>query len=127
VRCRKNTIIFSQGEIGEAVSISRRVESSLSWSRSRAKKPSSQYCRREVFSGEGCFAGQPVCMATETVEDDASLMCIEKAVMVRAMHAEPDFFELFLAISWVATFASKKTWWTISSIPARNGWRGCCF
>ena len=49
------------------------------------------------FFGEGCLAGQLVCMATATVAEDSILVRIEKAAMIRALHDEPDFSELFLA------------------------------
>ena len=52
---------------------------------------------------------------------------LTKTAMIRVLHDEPAFSELFLRpISWLATFASKRTWWINSSIPARSGWRGCC-
>ena len=65
-------------------------------------------------------------MATATTAEDSTLVRIEKTAMIRVLHDEPAFSELFLAYLLVATFVSKRIWWINSSIPARNGWRGCC-
>ena len=49
------------------------------------------------FFGEGCLAGQLVCMATATTAEDSTLVRIEKTAMIRVLHDEPAFSELFLA------------------------------
>jgi CRP/FNR family transcriptional regulator, cyclic AMP receptor protein len=47
------------------------------------------------FVGEGCLAGQSVRMATAFAMCECSIMRIEKAIMVRMLHEEPTFSELF--------------------------------
>jgi CRP/FNR family cyclic AMP-dependent transcriptional regulator len=49
-----------------------------------------------AFLGEGCLAGQLVCMATATTTEDSTLVRIEKRAMIDALHNEPTFAELFL-------------------------------
>ncbi len=49
------------------------------------------------FFGEGCLAGQPLRMSTATAMTDCSVMKVEKTVVVRLLHEEPSFRELFLA------------------------------
>ena len=49
------------------------------------------------FFGEGCLAGQLVCMATATTAEDSTLVRIDKTAMIRVLHDEPTFSELFLA------------------------------
>src|SRR5208337_2885963 len=49
------------------------------------------------FFGEGCLIGQPVRLATATSMSDTSVMRIEKAEMIRVLHAEPAFAERFTA------------------------------
>jgi CRP/FNR family transcriptional regulator, cyclic AMP receptor protein len=49
------------------------------------------------FFGEGCLAGQRVRMASAVAISDCSVMKLEKAVMVKLLHDEPAFSELFLA------------------------------
>jgi CRP-like cAMP-binding protein len=49
------------------------------------------------FFGEGCLAGQMVCMATATAMADSTLVRIDKQAMIRVLHDDPSFSELFLA------------------------------
>ena len=48
------------------------------------------------FLGEGCLAGQSIRMATATAMSECSIMRINRAAMVRVLHDEPTFSELFL-------------------------------
>jgi CRP/FNR family transcriptional regulator, cyclic AMP receptor protein len=48
------------------------------------------------FFGEGCLAGQPVRMSTATALGECSILCLEKTSIVRLLHEEPVFAELFL-------------------------------
>jgi CRP-like cAMP-binding protein len=49
------------------------------------------------FFGEGCLAGQLVCMGTATAITPTTLLVIEKKEMIRVLHAEPAFSDLFMA------------------------------
>jgi CRP-like cAMP-binding protein len=49
------------------------------------------------FFGEGCLAGQSVCMATATTVAPTTLLRIEKAEMIRVLHAEHEFSDRFIA------------------------------
>ena len=49
------------------------------------------------FFGEGCLAGQLVCMGTATAITPTTLLVIEKKEMIRVLHAEPEFSERFMA------------------------------
>jgi CRP/FNR family transcriptional regulator, cyclic AMP receptor protein len=49
------------------------------------------------FFGEGCLAGQSVCMATATTMVATTLLVIEKSEMIRALHGEPGFSDRFIA------------------------------
>jgi CRP/FNR family cyclic AMP-dependent transcriptional regulator len=48
------------------------------------------------FFGEGCLAGQPIYMATATTVAPTALLFIEKAEMIRALHAEHAFSDRFI-------------------------------
>lgn len=50
-----------------------------------------------AFFGEGCLAGQRLRMASATTMSECSIMRIQKTAMVRTLHAEPSFSELFLS------------------------------
>jgi CRP/FNR family cyclic AMP-dependent transcriptional regulator len=47
------------------------------------------------FFGEGCLIAQPLRLATAGSMTDATVMRVEKAEMLRLLHAEPDFAEVF--------------------------------
>ena len=49
------------------------------------------------FFGEGCLAGQLVYMATATAMGNSTLVRIDKQAMIRVLHDEPSFSEMFLA------------------------------
>ncbi len=49
------------------------------------------------FFGEGCLAGQSVCMATATTVAPTTVLVIEKNEMIRALHAEHEFSDRFIA------------------------------
>jgi CRP/FNR family transcriptional regulator, cyclic AMP receptor protein len=49
------------------------------------------------FFGEGCLTGQPLRLATVLAMTDCIIIRIDKAAMVRALHDEPAFSDVFMA------------------------------
>ena len=49
------------------------------------------------FLGEGCLAGQTVCIATATAVSATTVLVIEKREMIRALHEEHEFSDRFIA------------------------------
>ena len=49
------------------------------------------------FFGEGCLAGQSICIATATTVAPTSVLVIEKKEMIRALHKEHEFSDRFIA------------------------------
>jgi CRP-like cAMP-binding protein len=49
-----------------------------------------------AFFGEGCLAGQLVCMATATAVGKATIIRIDKQAMISVLHDEPTFSALFM-------------------------------
>jgi CRP/FNR family transcriptional regulator, cyclic AMP receptor protein len=49
------------------------------------------------FLGEGCLAGQPICMATATAIAPTTVLVIEKNEMIRVLHGEHEFSDRFIA------------------------------
>jgi len=49
------------------------------------------------FFGEGCLAGQPVCMATAIAIVDTSILFIEKEEMMRVLRTEHAFSDRFIS------------------------------
>ena len=78
-------------------STSRRARS-RSWSRpSRARKRWSRILGPGEFFGEGCLIGQPLRLATARAMVESEVTRVGKAEMIRVLHDEPAFGELFMA------------------------------
>ncbi len=49
------------------------------------------------FFGEGCLAGQSICMATATAIAPTTVLVIERGEMIRVLHGEHEFSDRFIA------------------------------
>jgi len=49
----------------------------------------------DMFFGEGCLAGQHVRMSTATATEDATILRFPKKGMIRLLHSDPKFSEVF--------------------------------
>jgi CRP/FNR family transcriptional regulator, cyclic AMP receptor protein len=49
------------------------------------------------FFGEGCLAGQSICMATATANSPTTVLVISKDEMIRVLHSEHEFSDRFIA------------------------------
>jgi CRP/FNR family cyclic AMP-dependent transcriptional regulator len=63
---------------------------------------------RGDFVGEGCLAGQLVCMSTATAIIPTTLLVIEKKEMVRVLHAEHAFSDRFVAYMLVRNIRTEQ-------------------
>jgi CRP-like cAMP-binding protein len=95
--CPKKQILVSQGDTADAVFYIQTGKVKLSVVSQQGKEAIIALLEKGSFFGEGCLAGQLVCMATATIMEDATLVRIEKNAMIRALHDEPAFSELFLS------------------------------
>ncbi|HEX7092913.1 MAG TPA: cyclic nucleotide-binding domain-containing protein, partial [Nitrospiraceae bacterium] len=93
----KKQILFSQGDEADAVFYIQTGKVKLSVVSQQGKEAVIAILEKGSFFGEGCLAGQLVCMATATTVEDATLVRIEKTAMIRVLRDEPTFSELFLA------------------------------
>ena len=92
----KKRILFSQGHVAEAVFYIQKGEVKLSVISKDRKEAVIALLEPGNFVGEGCLAGQLVCMATATTIGDSLLVRIEKQAMIEALHKDSVFAELFL-------------------------------
>ena len=93
----KKTIIFSQGDAADAVFYIQTGKVKLTVVSQQGKEAVVAILDRGAFFGEACLAGQIVRTATATAVEDSSLMRIDKEAMIRVLHEEPAFAELFMA------------------------------
>src|SRR3984957_17618926 len=52
---------------------------------------------KENFFGEGCLSGQSLRLASAAAMTDCVIMRLDKAAIVRVLHEQPKFSEMFLA------------------------------
>ena len=96
LRCRKNKSIFSQGDPADAIFYVQKGRVKLTVISDRGKEAVVGILGAGDFFGEGCLAGQPVRMSTATALGECSILRLEKGSIVRLLHEEPVFAELFL-------------------------------
>ena len=94
---RKSEIVFSQGDPAEAVFFVERGKVKLTVLSKQGKQAVIALLGPGDFFGEGCLAGQPLRMATATVLTECAIMRLAKQTMIRTLHREPVFAELFTA------------------------------
>ena len=93
----KAHLIFSQGDAADAVFYVRTGRIKLTVVSQHGKEAVVGILEHGSFFGEGCLVGQLTCMATATTLDASMIVRIDKAAMIRALHEEPTFSELFTA------------------------------
>jgi CRP/FNR family transcriptional regulator, cyclic AMP receptor protein len=94
---RTNDRIFVQGEAADAIFYLKKGRIKLTVVSREGKAAVIAILKDGDFFGEGCLAGQRVRMATAVALSESSVMKLEKAVVVKLLHDEPTFSELFLA------------------------------
>lgn len=93
----KKHTIFSQGDVAEAVFYIQAGKVKLTVVSQQGKEAVIAILERGAFFGESCLAGQVIRTATATAVEDSSIVRIDKEAMIRVLHEEPAFAELFMA------------------------------
>jgi CRP-like cAMP-binding protein len=94
---RTDQVVFAQGAVADAVFYIQSGEVKLTVLSTRGKEAVVGVLERGSFLGEGCLAGQPFRMSTASTLQPSSIIRVGKSTMVRALHSEPEFGELFIA------------------------------
>ena len=94
---RKNRIIFSQGDVADAVFYIQKGKIKLTVVSERGKEAVVGVLEPDHFFGEGCLNGHPLRVTTATAIDQSLITRIPKAAMIATLHDEPEFSELFMA------------------------------
>ena len=94
---RNKQVVFSQGDAADAVFYIQSGKVKLTVVSTRGKEAVIGVLDRESFFGEGCLAGQPLRMATASVIQPSNILRVDRATMVRLLHKEPEFAEMFTA------------------------------
>jgi CRP/FNR family transcriptional regulator, cyclic AMP receptor protein len=94
---RKDQIVFTQGDAGDAVFYIQKGEIKLTVISEQGKEAVVGILGPGDFFGEGCLNGHPLRVTTAMALDQCLITRIEKTAMIATMHDEPKFSELFMA------------------------------
>jgi CRP/FNR family cyclic AMP-dependent transcriptional regulator len=94
---RSKQVVFSQGDAADAVFYIQSGRVKLTVVSTRGKEAVIGVLERGSFFGEGCLAGQPLRMATASAIQPSSIVRVGKSTMVRVLHREAEFAEVFTA------------------------------
>jgi CRP/FNR family cyclic AMP-dependent transcriptional regulator len=91
----KDAIIFRQGNAADAVFYIQKGKVKITVESKQGKEAVIAIMGAGEFLGEGCLIGQPLRLATAKAMSESELMRVGKAEMIRVLHDEPTFGELF--------------------------------
>jgi CRP/FNR family transcriptional regulator, cyclic AMP receptor protein len=95
-RAREGQVIFSQGDPADALFYIQKGKVKVTTLSSHGKEAVVAILGAGDFFGEGCLAGQPLRISTVAAMVDSSVARLDKAAVVRVLHEEPAFSELFM-------------------------------
>jgi CRP/FNR family cyclic AMP-dependent transcriptional regulator len=96
-RYRKGQIVFSQGQVADAVFYIQQGKIKLTVVSKQGKEAVVAILGPGQFFGEGCLNGHALRIATTRAVDECVITRLEKATMIAALHKEPEFSELFMS------------------------------
>src|SRR5215207_80613 len=96
-KSREGEVIFSQGDPADALFYIQRGKVKVTTLSSHGKEAVVAILGAGDFFGEGCLAGQPLRISTVTAMADSSIARLDKVAVVRVLHDQPAFSELFMA------------------------------
>jgi CRP-like cAMP-binding protein len=94
---RKNQKVFSQGEVADSVFYIQKGRVKVTIVSEHGKEAVVAILGKDEFCGEGCLAGQKLRIATASAVAECEIMRLEKEAIVRVLHNQPAFSELFVA------------------------------
>jgi CRP-like cAMP-binding protein len=89
--------VYSQGDAGDAVFYVQKGKVKVTVVSEQGKEAVVAILGPDEFFGEGCLAGQALRISTATVMTDAVIARLEKTAIIRVIHEEPAFSEMFIA------------------------------
>lgn len=89
-------VVFSQGDAADAVFYIHSGEVKIVVTSEQGKEAIVGILKASEFFGEGCLVGQPNRLAAAVALTDCQVTRTEKPDMVRTLHEEPAFAELFM-------------------------------
>jgi CRP/FNR family cyclic AMP-dependent transcriptional regulator len=96
-RYPKDRIVFTQGDPADSVFYIQKGKVKVTVISEQGKEAVVALLGPDEFCGEGCLAGQPRRMATATAMTECEIMRLEKGAIIRILHEEPAFSEMFVS------------------------------
>ncbi|MEI9992787.1 MAG: Crp/Fnr family transcriptional regulator [Rhizomicrobium sp.] len=93
---RKDEILFSQGDQADSVFYIQKGKVKLAVVSAHGKEAVVSILGPDEFCGEACLTGQMRRMATASAMTECEIMRLEKAAIVRVIHEELAFSEMFV-------------------------------
>jgi CRP/FNR family transcriptional regulator, cyclic AMP receptor protein len=93
---RKDQIVFSQGQVADAVFYIQEGKIKLTVVSEQGKEAVVAILGPGHFFGEGCLNGHPLRIATTRALGECLITRLEKATMIATIHNESEFSELFM-------------------------------
>jgi CRP-like cAMP-binding protein len=93
----RDAIVFQQAGPADAVFYIRKGRIKIVVASQQGKEAVVAVLGAGEFFGEGCLIGQPLRLATARAMVESEVMRVGKAEMIRVLHDEPSFGELFTA------------------------------
>jgi CRP/FNR family transcriptional regulator, cyclic AMP receptor protein len=90
-------IIFAQGDAADSVFYIKTGKVKVTVVSEHGKEAIVAVLAADQFLGEGCLIGQPKRLATATAMMECVTMRVEKAEIVRVLHDEPTFSQMFVS------------------------------
>ena len=94
---RKDQVVFAQGDPADAVFYIQKGKVKLTVVSEQGKEAIVAILGTNDFFGEGCLAGQARRIATVATLTESVIVRLEKAAIIRVIHQEPAFSEMFIA------------------------------
>ena len=90
-------IIFAQGDAADSVIYIKSGKVKMTVVSQHGKEAVVAILGADEFLGEGCLIGQPKRLATATAMTECVIMRVEKTEIMRVLHDEPTFSQMFVA------------------------------
>src|SRR6202166_203823 len=94
---RKNKKVFLQGDLADSVFYIQEGQVKVCVVSELGKEAVVAIHAKGDFFGEGCLTGQPRRLATVATMTESLIMRLDQAAIVRMLHDEPKFSEVFMA------------------------------
>jgi len=95
LKLKKGGVIFSQGDVADAVYYLQKGKTKLTVVSSGGKEAVVAIVNANEFFGEACLTGQPLRTGTVVAMTESVVVRVDKITFVRTIQNEPAFAELF--------------------------------